>query len=53
MATSEGWWAPINILDHATSAAGTRTNAPQAGEAKTTTAANPNAVAVWPDGKEL
>ena len=52
--TSEGWWAPMPMLAHATAAAsGMATTAPKTGEAKTITAAKPKAVAVWPEGKEL
>ena len=51
--TSEGWWAPMTILDHATAQAPAIAATPHAGEARTITAAKPKAVAVWPEGKEL
>ena len=52
-ATSEGWCAPIARLAHATADAPTSARTPQAGDVKTIAAANPKAVAVWPEGKEL
>lgn len=51
--TSERWCAPMAMLDHATTDAPTRANNPHAGAAKRIAAANPKAVAVWPEGKEL
>ncbi len=51
--TSEGWWAPMAMLDQATTAAASNAAMPQTGAAKKTSAANPKAVAVCPEGKEL